>query len=504
MPGSANTRPVRILTASVAGLLVLGVPSVAHAATTTTPARYSIVELSTPTGGYSYANAINNAGVVVGSVDVSGTGTQPVRWSATGVRADLPGPSGGRAATANGINDAGQVTGSYTRADGGYAYPVRWSAANVPQVLGDQHVNRLGYGSALDPRGVVAGGQRPADSEMFPLGIVYALDGTPTELGPDFDVARGINGYDQVVGAPGYVWKSGAVTYLPGLDGTTRSSAAYAINDAGSVVGAAPTPGGFGTNAVYWSSNGVITDLGTVDGAQYNAAKSINGAGQVVGSADPKCQPCAPARAWIWQSGTPATPLDTLLPVGSGWTLRDATGINDRGEIVGTGLHNGQIRAFKMTPTYYTAINFQPSSAAVPPGYLADGGAVYADRGNGRTYGWNIDGSPNVRDRNSAAAPDQRYDTLTHMQKSGGATRWELAVPNGTYTVHIVAGDTDNVDSIYKIAVESTVVVSGTPTTAKRFIEGSARVTVTDGRLTVSNAAGSSNNKINLIEVLGS
>ena len=94
MPGSATTRPSRILTASVAGLLVIGVPSVAHAATSpVAPARYSIVELSTPSGGYSRANAINNAGVVVGTVDVSPTGTQPVRWSATGVRTDLPGPA---------------------------------------------------------------------------------------------------------------------------------------------------------------------------------------------------------------------------------------------------------------------------------------------------------------------------------------------------------------------------------------------------------------------------
>src|SRR3712207_9335136 len=42
--------------------------------------------------------------------------------------------------------------------------------------------------------------------------------------------------------------------------------------------------------------------------------------------------------------------LNTVLPVNSGWILTDATGINDRGQIVGHGLFNGQTRAFLLTP----------------------------------------------------------------------------------------------------------------------------------------------------------
>ena len=57
-------------------------------------------------------------------------------------------------------------------------------------------------------------------------------------------------------------------------------------------------------------------------------------------------------------------------------------------------------------------INFQPSSAPVPAGYLADGGLVYAARGNGQTYGWNADNTAQTRDRNAANSADQRYDTL--------------------------------------------------------------------------------------------
>jgi hypothetical protein len=45
------------------------------------------------------------------------------------------------------------------------------------------------------------------------------------------------------------------------------------------------------------------------------------------------------------------------------------------------------------------------------------------------------------------------------------------------------------------------LVVSGTPTSATRWIEGTAVVTVTDGRLTVSNGAGAGNNKVNYLHI---
>src|SRR5687767_5774400 len=61
-------------------------------------------------------------------------------------------------------------------------------------------------------------------------------------------------------------------------------------------------------------------------------------------------------------------------------------------------------------------VNFQPASAAVPGGYVADTGAVFADRGNGFSYGWDANNAAQTRDRNNGASPDQRYDTLIHTQ----------------------------------------------------------------------------------------
>ena len=148
------------------------------------------------------------------------------------------------------------------------------------------------------------------------------------------------------------------------------------------------------------------------------------------------------------------------------------------------------------------AINFQPAGAPVPAGFVADTGAVYGSRGNGYTYGWDqLNDGDNARDRNAANSPNQQYDTLIHLQNDGADRRWEIAVPNGSYRVRLVAGDPSYFNSVYRLNVEQTLIVDGTPTSANRWVEGNGVVTVADGRLTVSNAAGSSNNKVNFIEI---
>src|SRR5207247_9121660 len=120
---------------------------------------------------------------------------------------------------------------------------------------------------------------------------------------------------------------------------------------------------------------------------------------------------------------------------------------------------------------------------------------TYAARGNGLSYGWSGDNTTQSRDRNSASSPDQRYDTLVEFN---GKT-WELAVPNGIYLVHMVAGDPRYYDSNYMISAEGVVVASGMPSTNHRWIEGSSVVSVTDGRLPVTGAAGSRHSKLDLL-----
>ncbi|MBV9790050.1 MAG: hypothetical protein JOZ51_17820 [Chloroflexi bacterium] len=162
---------------------------------------------------------------------------------------------------------------------------------------------------------------------------------------------------------------------------------------------------------------------------------------------------------------------------------------------------NNKINWIRISELFSTKVNFQPSGTPLVTGYLPDYGKVYAPRGNGYTYGWNADNSANTRDRNTTT--DQRYDTLVRMQ-NGGNFSWEIAVPEGQYDVRIVAGDPDFIDSVYKINVEYALAVNGTPTSTNKWLEGTAttvQVFASDGRLTISNASGAVNNKINFIEI---
>jgi glucose/arabinose dehydrogenase len=143
-------------------------------------------------------------------------------------------------------------------------------------------------------------------------------------------------------------------------------------------------------------------------------------------------------------------------------------------------------------------VNFQPTFSAIPADYVADTGATYANRSNGFIYGWNANIAANAIDRNNTS--DQRIETLIQAQ-AGGSFTWEIAVPNGKYAVHVVAGDPSATNSVYRFNVEGVLVVNGAPTASRKWIDGTTVVTVTDGRLTLTNASGASNNKICYIDI---
>src|SRR5262249_54207311 len=89
---------------------------------------------------------------------------------------------------------------------------------------------------------------------------------------------------------------------------------------------------------------------------------------------------------------------------------------------------------------------------------------------------------------------------------------WGIAVPNGTYSVHVLVGDPSAIDSIYKVLVGGTLTngvitggvlaVSGTPTSAVHWFENTVTVTVTGGVLYVSNTKGARANKIDSIDIV--
>jgi hypothetical protein len=106
----------------------------------------------------------------------------------------------------------------------------------------------------------------------------------------------------------------------------------------------------------------------------------------------------------------------------------------------------------------------------------------------------------NLLERKAGRSQDLRYDTLCQMQAGGNHT-WELAVPNGPYSVHLAAGDPSFSTGAYRISAENVLLLDGAPSASNRWVEGLGTVVVTDGRLTLSSATGATSNRLAYVEI---
>jgi len=138
-----------------------------------------------------------------------------------------------------------------------------------------------------------------------------------------------------------------------------------------------------------------------------------------------------------------------------------------------------------------TRINFQPAGAAVPSGYAPDSGAPFTAA---RGYGW--DRALDSRERDSD--PDQRLDTQVFVRNSDPVATWECELPDGAYYVTLVAGSALSTGR-HSVDLEGTRVLDGVQTGDGEYVEVTDhRVTVSDGRLTMTAGAGGGSQKTKL------
>ena len=148
------------------------------------------------------------------------------------------------------------------------------------------------------------------------------------------------------------LWEAGgAVKDLGVLPGYT-DSVGRAINnkgpgnrlgrgDAGNA-GAATSVSLSGVFVAEWPK---MKGLGSIPRIPDSKASALNDKGQVVGNAYYRTDEAA----LLWQNGK-VYELNTLVPPRSGWKLQNALVINNRGWIIGNGIHNGIRRGFLLTP----------------------------------------------------------------------------------------------------------------------------------------------------------
>jgi probable HAF family extracellular repeat protein len=167
--------------------------------------------------------------------------------------------------------------------------------------------------------------------------------------------AHAINDKMQVVGysvlldlVSATLYQKGKTRELEGLWGP--EVLANAINNQGIVVGySSIRPGGvLNAHACLWQrgADRRAVDLGSLGGR--SVATDINDQKQVVGWSSTSDAPWQ-RLAFLWRNGEMLS-LRDLIPQDSGWTLTTDNAINNKGQIVGTGIINGKKHAFLLTP----------------------------------------------------------------------------------------------------------------------------------------------------------
>jgi probable HAF family extracellular repeat protein len=309
--------------------------------------RYTVTDLGTLGGSYSEAFAINGSGSVVGDSSTADGSGHAFLYSG-GVLLDLNLP--GTSSTARSINRSGQIAGYYY--DGSYQGYVDTNG-QITDVgnLGALYSAAYALNASAQACGSSMTSSNNEHAFLWSGGVITDIN----PFGGSYSAASGINASGQVVGY-GYLPNGNFRAFV--RTGTTSRdlgtlggdwSEADAINDSGKVVGQAYLAANFKAHAFLWSGSGALKDLGQL-GGNYSQALALNStATQIVGRASVPDPEFIVYHAFLYANGK-MKDLNRLIPSGSGWVLSEATGINDAGQIVGSGTVHGQQHAFLLNP----------------------------------------------------------------------------------------------------------------------------------------------------------
>jgi probable HAF family extracellular repeat protein len=270
-----------------------------------------------------------------------------------------------------GINNGGQVTGFADTATGrGHAFlwDTKFSQMIDLGKFDEASQNYVSVGYGINDNGQITGVLDNYDNEGFRsfshAFVWYQKTGNMKDIGTlcKSDIpgctseGHGISSKGEVTGSSSTVDKYGGggmphaffwnpvnakmkdIGSLCGPKVPECFSEGYAINSKGQITGDSSYHENSELHAFLWSKDtGKMRDLGTLYGGRgISVGLGINAYGHIVGSS--QFLDSEPS-AFIWKRGTGMVDLNKLIPVASGWYLREATAINNRGQIVANGFH---------------------------------------------------------------------------------------------------------------------------------------------------------------------
>lgn len=267
-------------------------------------------DLSPFVGLGSVAERLNDSGTIVGLVQLGSSSRSAFAYAGGAVLAlPLTGYS-----EASGINNGGAIVGGTTFPSPGGGFRAYTYASGVLNDLGVTDGGYQSYAAAINNTGHVAGTAvlEPAGGAERPF---FYSDGVMHDLGTfggNYGHSWSINNQDQVVGEIG----------APLLNGNTQS---------------------IYPRHAFLYDGGVVTDLGAVLYEGDSSARDINDKGDIVGWTDTALG----KQAFLYATGSMVL-LDALIDPALGWTVQEANGINEFGQIAGTACKAGLCYAVRL------------------------------------------------------------------------------------------------------------------------------------------------------------